>query len=342
MNNILIYILHILFFSCFEKQEVNIQKYHTLVNEAEHLICRDSLKDAINIYQSAFKYIDKPFGKDVFNTALASALIKDDKNVRAYLQMLINNSDNFQFIKSTFVGTYIQEAQWNDMLAQKKVQYNIELRNEFKYIHERDQLFRPLYEQHDDTIKANENINLKRINDITTIQGFPSHQELGYTEYLRGQNHDIVFHHLTQRRSRDESVIDLEPTLKSAVMQGRFDPEQAIFYMHYQNDLSKGNFEVYSVWQYKHPLLPDSLNNKLWIPKLNKEEIDEANRIRHEWHANSLQAIALKASFLSRTNLPFIFTCVRRSIANFNDNFTKEKAFEQYNMIRRHMDEYVK
>lgn len=342
MNNVILFFFQILCIYCYQTPKTDIPRYYELVNQAEHLICSDSVKEAIDIYKLAFKSIDKPFGKDVYNLTLACALIKDNNNVEIYLQKLINNSDDLDFVKSKLVGQYITETLWDKLVSQKRLEYNIELRNEFKAIHNRDQLFRPMYETHDDTIKANEIINLNRINDLTKVYGFPSHQELGYTEYLRGQNHDIVLHHLAQRRSRDKSSVDLEPILRNATKSGRFDPETAIFYMNFQNDIQKGAFEVFSTWQFKHPLLPDSLNNTLWITKLGKAEYDEANRIRKEWNANPLEEITLKAAFLSRSNLPFIFTCVKHSIANLREDIKKDEAMEQYKIFSRYMVEYDK
>ncbi len=220
------------------------------------------------------------------------------------------------------------------------MEYNPNLRKEFKTIHERDQLFRPMYETHDDTINANRKINMERILNLNDSIGFPSHFELGYTNYLRGQKHDIVLHHTAQRRSYDKTVIDLEPILYKAVQEGRFDPDQAIFYLNFQNDIEKGPFEVYSTWQYRHPLLPDSLNNKVWVTKLDAKQKLEANIKRKEWNANSIEEIAIKSTFLAKSNLPFIFTCVRNSIRNLSDEFDKETALKQYKIGTSFLKEY--
>ena len=95
----------------------------------------------------------------------------------------------------------------------------------------------------------------------------------------------------------------------------------------------KGNFEVYSSWQYKHHLLPDSLNKKVWFSRLNKEQVATANEKRKEWFANSISEIKTKSNFLNTSRLPFIFTSVRKSIGYLRDDFDKKTALEQYRMI---------
>ena len=326
--------------SCNDIVDYNIKKYFSQINKAELLICEGDHSQALETYKSAFKEIQKPFGKDLFNAALCGQLSGKLLYRNEYLQIIINNSDELEFLRSNFLGTYLTVEEWQQLIATQHIDYDPALRKEFEEIHRKDQLFRPMYDTHDDTINANRKENLARILELTDLSGFPSHIELGFTNYLRGQKHDIVLHHTAQRRSKDKSVLDLEPILHKAVTEGRIDPETAIFYMNFQNDLEKGKFEVYSVWQYMHHLLPDSLNNKIWIPKLNEEQVNQANSKRKEWYANSLEDIGTKAYYLSRSNLPFIFTSVKKSTGSLRDDFDRETAFKQYKIGTSFMKEY--
>lgn len=86
--------------------------------------------------------------------------------------------------------------------------------------------------------------------------------------------------------------------------------------------------------------MPDSLNNKVWLRKLSEEQKRKANTIRKAWHANSLSEIALKSTFLAKSNLPFRFTCVHKSIGNLRDDFDKETALEQYRIGTSQMEVY--
>jgi hypothetical protein len=340
MKKVIIVIFIIFQVACENRPKPNISEYHEITNRAELLICSENYEQASNEYNQAFEKIVKPFGHDVFNAALVSQLANKHDARNAYLQLLINNSDGLGKIKSTFVDAYITEEVWDQLIADRKVEYDLDLRSEFKEIQERDQLFRPMYETHDDTINANRIINMNRILELTELRGFPSQIELGFTESLWGQNHDIVLHHTTQRRSRDKEIMDLEPVLFEAVNKGRFDPERAIFFLNMQNDLDKRNFETYSTWQHVHPLLPDSLNNKIWLPNLNKEQEILANEIRMLWKADKLEDIAAKSNFKAKNNLPFIFTSVRKSIGNMSDEYDLQKALEQYKMATSWMKEY--
>tara|TARA_R110000744_G_scaffold361377_5_gene469123 strand:+ start:2236 stop:3258 length:1023 start_codon:yes stop_codon:yes gene_type:complete len=326
-------------FSCSKTKEYNSIQYFEHINNAELAICVQNFEKAISEYEIAFGTIEKPFGKDVFNSALSSQLIKNYEKRDNYLQQIINNSNELDFVKSVFVSKYMTEQEWKKLVSKREIKYDQTLRTEFNEIHARDQLFRPMYETHDDTINSNRKINLKRILELTDSDGFPSQVELGYDNYLRRQPHDIVLHHTAQRRSYDKTVIDLEPILKSAITNGRFDPEQAIYYLNFQNDQEKGKFEVYSSWQYKHPLLPDSLNNKVWFPKLDEEQISKVNEKRKEWFANSLTDITKKGIFLNKSKLPFVFSSVKKSIANLHDDFDKKTALEQYGLFTIQMTE---
>lgn len=339
MKHKLCFLLLTIIFSCSKSKEYNSQIYFDHINNAELAICDENFEQAINEFKLAFTAIEKPFGKDVFNLALSSQLIKDYDKRDNYLQQIINNSNELDFVKSVFVSKYMNEQEWNKLVSKRKIKYNQTLKTEFSEIHARDQLFRPMYETHDDTINSNRKINLKRILELTDSDGFPSQVELGYSNYLRNQPHYIFLHHTAQRRSYDKTVIDLEPIFKSAVKNGRFDPEQAIFYLNFQDDQEKGKFEVYSSWQYKHPLLPDSLNNKVWFQKLSKEQILKVNEKRKEWFANSVADIIRKSNYLNNSELPFIFSSVKKSIANMPDDFDKEKALEQYKGITNWMIE---
>lgn len=309
-----------------------ITKYHTLINKAEIAICDGYFDRASQNYSLAFREIKKPFGPDVYNAALSNQLSNNLEERNLNLQLLINNSDDLSSLRSIFVNTYIDENLWNSFIEKRTTEFDSRLRNEFKSIWERDQLFRPMYETHDDTIQAIRIINMNRILSLTDSLGFPSQIELGYRKSLRGQNHDVVLVHTSQRRSSNKNIIDLEPILCRAVNEGRFDPEQAISCLHFQNDQDKRDFKVYSTWQYKHHLLPDSLNNKIWLENLNNEEYERANEIRKKWSADQLNDIAIKADFISKSNIPFIFTSVITFIENLPTDLTQEEALEQYKM----------
>ncbi|MGB6035504.1 MAG: hypothetical protein WBG42_04500, partial [Cryomorphaceae bacterium] len=107
-------------------------------------------------------------------------------------------------------------------------------------------------------------------------------------------------------------------------------PELGIEYLNYQDDPEYGRLETYSTWEYRHPLLPDSMSYALWVPKLSKSELEEINQIRQERYADSIEDIETKARFLENTDWPFLFTSVKKSVANLPEDLTAEEAVEQY------------
>jgi hypothetical protein len=325
---------------CSRVKNPNPKEYFKLINKAELAICSNSFEQALNQYEIAFNMIEKPFGKDVFNAALSSQLQGEYSRRNSFLLQIMNNLDNLYYVKSDFVPNYMTEDEWKILFDLRKAKYNPSLRAEFNEILNRDQLHRPNYNTHDAIINTNRIYNLNRIIEVNNSSGFPSHIELGYSEDLKSQPHHIVLHHTAQRRSNNKSIYDLENLLLNAVNYGKLDPEIAIFYMNFQNDIDKGMFEVYSTWQFNHHLLPDSLNSKIWLTNLSNEEILKANEMRMKWNANTLQDIAIKTAFISTSNLPFKFTCGNKSIGNLRNDFNKDNALSQYKMITNHMMEY--
>ena len=65
---------------------------------------------------------------------------------------------------------------------------------------------------------------------------------------------------------------------------------------------------------------------------MNKEKYERANEIRKRLNADQLEDIATKSDFISRSNIPFIFTSVMTFVENMPTDLTLEEALEQYKM----------
>ncbi len=328
-----------LYASCNNKSSISIDRYHSLVNDAELAICKLDFEKALALYDEAFKHLKKPFASESFNAALVAAELGYVKVRDKHLQLIIDNSDDLDFLNSVFVDQYLSKDSWDTLIKNRSVDYSDKLRNEFELISERDQLFRPMYDTHDDTINANRKINLERILQVSDSLGFPSHFELGYNGFFNNQGHNVVLHHSAQRRSYDKSVIDLEQILFKAVRLGRIDPESAIVYLSYQNDPEKDLFHVHSTWQYRHRLLPDSLLNKVWVRDLDDSTLSKINCTRDKWFADSIEDIEIKSAYSAKSEIPFVFTSIRRLVSEFYDNQTLEEVMKQYELATGGMKE---
>ncbi|MFT6998056.1 MAG: hypothetical protein ACJAQ4_001815 [Cryomorphaceae bacterium] len=329
----LLIFVSMVFVGCEHKRQIDVQKYQLLVDVAELAICDEDYRTALDNYGLAFRQIERPFGKDVYNAALAAHAADFRAERDEYLQQLVNGSDDLGYIKSTFLSNFMSVQEWDILEGKRERKYDADFRSEMIEIGELDQLFRPDYDNYDDTINALRMINLNRILEITEAQLFPAQMEMGYSENLRTQPHHIVLHHTTQRRSADKSVTDLEPAIRVAVKKGRLDPELGMQYLKFQEDAEYGRIEIYSTWQYSHPLLPDSMNYAIWVPKLSSSELEEINQIRAERYADSIEDIQTKSMFLESTDWPFILTSVNKSVANISEDITAEEAVEQYLMF---------
>ncbi len=98
--------------SCSRTKEFNSKNYFEHINNAELAICDENYEKAISEYKTAFDAIEKPFGKDVFNLALLSQLLNNFEKRDKYLQEIINNSNELDFVKSVFVSKYMTEQEW--------------------------------------------------------------------------------------------------------------------------------------------------------------------------------------------------------------------------------------
>jgi hypothetical protein len=325
-----------LLFSCTSSFESDPVQYHQLINEAELLICDEKFAAAHAVYEQAFQQLEKPFGKDVFNAALCSAYSGNTLVMKEELQLLLNNMADPSKVYTTFVGKHLSVSEWEGMMQNREIDYDSALRAQMQELWERDQLFRPDYDNYDDTINANRKINLAIIRTYTAEQGLPSHFELGYPDQLRKHPHYIVLHHSAQRRSSDKSVLDLEPMLREAVFDGRMDPELAIQYLAFQNDPEKGAFDPYTTLQVSHPLLPDSLAQRRNLPFRTAEELSAIDATRQKWLANSTSDIAQKTAFLeAHKERDFFFSSVNTAVYKLAADVSAEEAVQMYEFLNR-------
>lgn len=328
--------------SCNQPQEINIPRYYELVKDAEMQIVNEEYKEAINLYQNAFPLIEKPFGKDVFNAALASQLANLYDERDQYLQIIINNSENAEKTKSVFVGTFLTQEQWDNLLNKKVPAYDSVQRAEFAGIMKKDQLYRPHYDEFDEIIKENEKSNLQQILSFTEQYGFPSQIELGYREDLNGQDHNIVLIHVTRRRAKDKSIMNLKNLMRNAVDAGRMDPEAAVAYIYYQKDDSDSSdyMHLSQYWVYTHDALPDSLKTKIMRDPGIPKEVKAHNELREKWYATTLTERKEKLHFLKKTKLPFIFSSVNRNMNTIDFTFLipEDELLDKYESMTKGME----
>jgi hypothetical protein len=328
--------------SCKQAQEINIPRYYELVKDAEMKIVNEKYKDAVNLYQDAFPLIQKPFGKDVFNAALASQLANMPEQRNQYLQIIINNSENAEKTKSVFAGAYLDEKEWNGLIEQKVIDYDPVKRTEFEGIFKKDQLHRPHYDEFDSIIEVNEKSNLQQIISYSEDYGFPSQIKLGYPEDLISQDHHIVLLHVARRRAEDKSVMNLKNMMKSAVNAGRLDPEVALTYLYYQKDESDSAkfLPLSQYWVFKHDVLSDSLNSIVRRDSGNPAEVKAHNEFREKWYATTLTERKEKFHFKKNTELPFIFSSISKNMNTLDFTFLipENEIDKQYKHITKGME----
>ena len=110
-------LLLILGLGCDREVGYDIPRYFSLVHQAEGAICLMSYPDAADQYRKAFTFIDKPFGKDVYNAALANHLAGQTVVRNKYVQVIINNTPEMESGRTKFVPAFISEEEWSDLLS---------------------------------------------------------------------------------------------------------------------------------------------------------------------------------------------------------------------------------
>ncbi len=328
--------------SCNQSTEINIPQYYELVKDAEMKIVSEEFKEAVNLYQKAFPLIKKPFGKDVFNAALSSQLANMHEERDKYLQIIINNSENAEKTKSVFVGSYLNEKEWNSLIEQKVIDYDPVKRTEFEGILKKDQLHRPHYDEFDSIIEVNEKSNMQQIISYSEAYGFPSQIKLGYPEDLVSQGHHIVLLHVARRRAEDKSVMNLKNMMKSALDAGRLDPEVALTYLYYQKDESDSAkfLPLSQYWVFKHDGLSDSINSIVRRDSGNPAEVKAHNEFREKWYATTLNERKEKFHFKKNTGLPFIFSSITQNMntIDFSVLIPEDEIDEEYRYITKGME----
>ncbi len=328
--------------SCKQPQEINIPRYFELVKAAEMQIVSEKYKEAVNLYQDAFPLIEKPFGKDVFNAALASQLANMHEQRNQYLQIIINNSENTEKTKSVFVGSYLDEKEWNGLIKQKVIDYDPVKRAEFEGILKKDQLQRPHYNEFDSIIEVNEKANMQQIISYSEAYGFPSQIKLGYPEDLVSQGHHIVLLHVARRRAEDKSVMNLKNMMKSALDAGRLDPEVALTYLYYQKDDSDSAkfLPLSQYWAFTHDALSDSINSIVRRDSGSPAEVQAHNEFREKWYATTLNERKEKFHFKKNTGLPFIFSSINQNMntIDFSVLIPEDEIDEEYRNMTKGME----
>jgi len=336
----LVFPLLILIFSlasCNHERKESIENYHRLVNKAELAICEENFREALDHYGLAFRKIDRPFASDLYNASLAAQASEYWAERDQYLQQLINGSADVAMIKATFLASFMTVQEWDILESNRIRDFDQDLREELTAL---SQSTKENSTSENIALKKNphaRNKSLDRLLEIESEIGFPSHKEIGYSENQRKQPHHDVLRHSAMMRMSDKKVKDLEPILRKAVMQGRLDPELAISYMEFQDDKEKGRYENYAISQFRHPLLPDSMNYSKWIPKLNQDERKEINELRIDWLADTVEEIERKTAYKNNSSWPFLFTSVTKEKTKMSDEYTAEEAAEQYLLCTENM-----
>lgn len=325
--------LLVVFTGCNHERQHDVENYHQLVSKAELAICDEDFREALDNYGLAFRQTKRPFATDVYNAALAAQAQGTRAERDQYLQDLIDGSDDLEFIKYTFLSNFMTVQEWEILETNRERKYDATLRAEMAEMGKRNRKRASANES--GSKNTDVYADFQRLQEISNASSFPSHIEIGYSENLRRQPHHQVLRSVAELKYTEDTSQELEPLLRTAVDEGRLDPELALFYLNLYGEAGKGPFELYRGKQFSHVGLPGEMITAFWVTRLDKTQKDAANSIRKSWYADQLEDIEPKAVYSQNSTWPFIFTSVRKSVTQLDGDLSKEKALEQYNELTK-------
>jgi hypothetical protein len=235
-------------------------KYHLKIREAENLIIKNNLEDAVLTYDTAFKMIPIPFGRDYYNASVCNVKTKKTQRAFELLSKLASKGFAFKYIETSVFKPLKKEIRWVSFTKHYQKELNIFQNNlnqrfvkEINDLALKDQFFRAKsgsYKKYGDTIRKIDHLNMIKILSIIDSCGLPTEEMIGIKNKFDDQGYDIVILHYCQQRSRNQSTQNLLERLDKALNLGQLDPYTYSFWLSLQNDKHLPNYEASPIYKF--------------------------------------------------------------------------------------------
>jgi hypothetical protein len=171
-------------------QEVDYRNYYKAINRAELRIVDSLYSDAINIYDSAFSMVAKPFGKDYHNAALCACIAGNDDKAFVYLDKLMDKGLTMDYFNKDFYKPLRNNQKWSDFSKKYDSKhdeimktFDLNLRRELETMQKKDQAMDMLrmsnIAQDKDSFAIFVFKNMEKLIEIINTKGFPDENKFG-------------------------------------------------------------------------------------------------------------------------------------------------------------------
>ena len=226
-----------IFISSVKGQADYISSYYPQIYKAENAIVENNLPNALTLYRSTFKSVNRVFAIDVVNATVCAIKLDSQAIAFEFLHKLILKGISEEFL-SEFKGfeELRDKKQWSELLAkydsiQLTVQYNDKLNDQLDSLSAIDQKFRIAqgsYSKYGDTIAKIDKSNVLFFRQVISIFGYPNEHIFGTKYPSIGFPGSIVLHHYCQSMSLDSSgsMFNFETDFINAIKNGELDPHR--------------------------------------------------------------------------------------------------------------------
>ena len=291
--------------------QLNYYNYHQTIFRCEEEIINNNYQKALLIYDSLFSIYDKPFSKDIYNTALCSALSNDKIKLKKYLLRLSETGvrsihvfrhkifrkpfNKIEILKLIYEYNRNRNKKMNIL---KKQEENIFLKN----LEIKDQKFRNKrgsYKIYADTIKKNDSLNVIDLKKYIYSKGYPN-------EYITSLEYPnelispwvILRHYYTQEIKNDTLLNYLENEVKI----GNLHIYSLCGFKEQQYHLNIKNYKTLEITSYIN------YNGLTYEFNINQEFKNKIDKLRKENGLENLDQYKKKLIYLkNKKNNPFIF-----------------------------------
>lgn len=205
----------------------NLLKYYNLIEKAEKSIINNQKSEASEYYKDAFIIFNTPFSSDIYTSLIVNLEIKnEEKAISDYLKLKCLNYKSSSIQDNlTFKEFYTRnEKKINSHSCEKKL--NIELKNQLETLFLSDQNIRRslAFSNESEKIKkiySCDSINAKKVYALFEKHGFIGEYEIGAQEGSDFIFLDYLIIVLHQQQKDKKKVVDFEPILNKALIEGK-------------------------------------------------------------------------------------------------------------------------
>ncbi len=227
-------------------------KYNQLVNKAELSIIDSNYTKALYYYQDAFKLVEYPFAKDLYNALLCATFTNNFDIAFEYLYKLVHKGIEYEnFAKNKYLNPLKEDKRWFEFEKyyyenRKKILagFNQDLKAEFERMLEEDQKSNKARKKDpnkrykfDSTVFA----NTLRIKEIIQLYGFPTEEMLGVNDFTDAPFESALLFHYFQisKQKNIKDSINIMPYLIEAIKNGKLN--YSLFF-NYLEDISLNKY----------------------------------------------------------------------------------------------------